>query len=1560
MAETSRDITLKVRTTRDEGPTRSTERVDELGDHATKTGGRLKLMAKAADGASRSLLKLAGAASVAKVALAGMGNETKKLERVMYKVHHMMRTLGAVLQAMLVKGLKFATISIGAMSVALVGVHALFITGRFLVKSYHVALKGLAATAAGSAVAIGLISAALREYQAAMFAYRGQGHSEFGTGARQAQVALRSLQADTKLAGAGAEALSKVYGEIAKSKTGYNGASKAILKGLTDFAAAGQPVEEGLQKAAALVIALQDKKKGFGAVTAAAKELGPAMEKAMEEAKKKGIDTKEEFLKAIQDGTLAQLGGVTGQFDAVNNTLVGQLKKYFNLIRVKFADFGNQFLPEAKVGFEKIYRIFTRTMSATTASVTGWEKRGGFVDALVNATQKVSDFYLTLIRDWLPKSEGMFRRLGAWWDNFKSGWKDVTDALRPLIDGARVVEETFGKAWRPIWNEIKVRTKEFNRDIQRNKPALLEFGAAIGDSTVKLLQLLTVFEKVLIRNLPFITRVVKAIGLMVEEFTKMFNMISGMFGNRNAFMMFMAMARGLKTTRGTLVDRELVTKLMNVRANQVNIGGAIKGGISGAKAGMAIGGPKGAVVGGVAGAAAGSGVLGPAAAEALAKGGPAGLIARLLGRGAKGGAAPATGVDSLGLASGRAAASVDSMVTPTAKATTGLGHFSRALGHATGRLLSGRPPGGRTPSGRGSGPGSGSAVGTPLRVRPGKGHPAASPGKFSLFSRGMAAMGGYGYFAQKKADKDAAGLRKPFGGMGALGTSMLFSAASDRIENQDIASGMALAGTVSMFAPKMGIGVAGGTLALKSGDPLAAGLGGAVAGATIGSEFGAAGAFIGGTIGLIAGAIKSSSTALAIVAKQAQGIVTQSFARMQASFMVNMALAEAAARETFNPATGERGGDTTIDDSLRNQAARMRGMQKTAKGGQRKVGDKGNFTQHFLTGTGATALTFAGIGGAMAIFGGPLGMIGGALVATVGTILSPVVGIIAGTMGMVEGVLRSGQNAKDRQVRGKAIADLYASGAISEAEYKKLTTTKKKRRFRRDEAVDDDLQQQFLIDLEKKAQAYAEAYADTEQMIKGKVDAIESMTGMAETDIIALAQKMRVNLADASADFVEQLRTLGVLMVKTAHQIDQAVSEILAQTLDSHFDAIIKQEQAPHILNDIIKNFVEDFQGRADKTVTAEDSKNIFGAYTEQLSNYYGGDTTRAFFEMQRQIGTADAIAFTTPGHPLYGMGKNFHSGDVGQRNRGFIQTAGNRIFDETLAPQIGAILGEQGRTFANPEQLDIIRTQFGKMSVDDQERFTNILSSGNLSQFGGSMDALLNEFGMGAAVGGYKELSELEANFAKAKDNLAKEGVLLDAQLKVTQDMAKFFGDDAEKPEWWSKQALTEVFAAAGIPDTRTPRGGRIGDTTGSRLSRTLARHESLDSMISGKRQITSSYRTNRLGSLNSDHVTGRAYDLIGNQLGMYKTAVENNGGFAEFHGGLHDRHLHVVPGPGPMGDTTAAVKMGSYSGGDVSRAPAKSITINLNVNGIGIKEAIPQIQAELQRTLYEYGNRQ
>ena len=129
------------------------------------------------------------------------------------------------------------------------------------------------------------------------------------------------------------------------------------------------------------------------------------------------------------------------------------------------------------------------------------------------------------------------------------------------------------------------------------------------------------------------------------------------------------------------------------------------------------------------------------------------------------------------------------------------------------------------------------------------------------------------------------------------------------------------------------------------------------------------------------------------------------------------------------------------------------------------------------------------------------------------------------------------------------------------------------------------------------------------------------------------------------------------------------------------------------------------------------------------------------------------------------------------------------------------------------------------------------------------------------------------------------------------------------------------------------------------------------MDGMLTGSRTVTSSLRNYGLGSINSDHVTGRAYDLVGQNLGQYSSLVNAGGGFAEFHGVNGDRHLHVVPGPG-IGDTMTPVSNAqsmalpsiSTSGGG-----GNSYTIHVN----GGKDSAEQIaQAVMQRIRSEERN--
>jgi len=1625
MSEVKRDITIDVRTRADQGPRKSTERIDELGDHASKTTARLLAAGKAGDRFARSMSKVAVATTAANAALRAFNHNGKELERMMFKIHKLISAFGGMMMKGLTFGLKAATLSLGAMSLALVGIHALFITGRFLVKAYHVALKGLAASAASFAVALSVASAAIREQQAAIFAYRGTNNKEFGSGLNQTRVNMRGLHMDAQLAGAGVEALNKAFSEIAKSKTGYNASSKTLLKGLGDFAAAGQPLEEGLQKAAAVVVALQDPKKGLGAVHTAFKELGPAAEEALKKAKKEGIDTKKEFIEAMKSGKLSMLGGVTGQFEAVNNTLVGQLRKYFNLIRGKFADFGQQFLPEAKVGLERIYNIIVRTMDMTSGAVAGWEKRGGLIDAMVNAVQKVSDFYLYLVRDWLPASVGGFKRLGEWWDGFREGWDRWVDSIREFQDGARVIEKTFGNAWRPVWAEVKRGTKEFNESLVKNQPAFEKFGSSLGETVKRLLQILRVFERLIVKELPFIARVFDGLSAIFKQFTDTFKFLSSMFGDRGAFMAMMGMARGMKTNRGTLVDTSTVNQ-MNVKAGSVSISGAIKGAIQGAKVGAhpALAGPTAGVsipVGAAIGAAANSGLLGPKAqaffgrfmsvagpvtaatspvgAATTAAGAAASAVPAVTraaasrsapvvtGHGAAAARAAATAAATRGAASsstssvGGAAQGVTaslrglrsqsgSTTGGLRQATKGLSSFNRALGAASRGLRSG----GGTPSG-----------GTPTPTPTGSRHvggrhstaggsPRAAAQMFSLASRGMAAVGGFGKDAADRANQQRAGtgFKGLDGGAAAFGLAMLMSKLSENPNlSKDIAGGLSLAATAAMFSPRLGLGIAGGTMALRSENAMAATAGGGLAGGLFGAQFGAKGLAIGTTIGSITGFINSNKSRDRNNKKEADAMLFENIEKDRQDKFTQMALLEGAQIKSGK-------GKSTLADSLRKSAEKRKKNLATAQKGNAKVEDSGRGLRDYVT-FGATI--GAGIGMAVGMTAGaavgaaaggvgavPGAFIGGAKGTLIGGGVGGALGAVAFGVDKVGDLLFNREDRKRNKVRLETLEQMRKDGSITQDQFESLTE-KKKKRFGRD-TVDQHGMQTFIERFIEKQEAEMTAELSIADSLQARTQLLAKTFGMTEIEVVQLAQTMGVNLADNTQDLNDVMSKLGLTVVKTAEQIDQALSEKIINSL-TVFDAAIRQETAPNRSDEVMKNFRQDFDQRGPNAiVTAEDFKNINTAAITGLTDMFGGDTTRASFEFLRMMGDPSGAAFrefSADGkkNVLGGLGNKFFDAQTlgGQANINFIKQMKEDMFNTTVKDQLTAVMAnEAGVGFSSPEQFAQFKKSFMELDLNQQERIVNQLSTGSL---GTDPQQFFAQMGLGGLINNsnLNTLTDDQKAFAIA-DETGKKAVLLEAERKNIEAFGKFFAPGAEKPEWWSKEALIEVFKAAGIDtadlDTKTPRGKGIGDTS-SRLAQTLSRHQSINSMLAGKRTITSSYRTNHLGSINSDHITGRAYDLVGNQLGMYKTIVERDGGFAEFHGGSTNRHLHVVPGNGggPMGDTVGPYTQAMASAPVSQSGSGAPVSVNVNLHGLGMDEAIPKIKAAIDRSMYEYQNR-
>ena len=485
---------------------------------------------------------------------------------------------GNVLKKFVTGSLKLVTIEMGLLGLAMVGVHGLFVAGKFLAKAYAGAMQIIAGGAASAAVAIATAAAAIREQQAAMFAYRGRGAGEFGSGLNQARVAMRGLQMDSSLAGLGVANLNKAYAAMSKSmSTPQINASASLFKSLMDFGSAGQDPGAAAEKVGAMIAALSDSKKSLSDVTTAAKEIGPEMEDAL---KKANVKTKEQLKQLIMSGELAKIGGVAGQFDAVNQTLIGQAKTFFSLIRGQFADFGQKFLEPAKASMQEIFQILQRDINRMMVSVSGFGM-GNFMTGLVNTIDRVSTWTVEMVQKWLPKTEGMWSRLAGWWERFTNGWKRMVDALRPMIDGARVIERAFS----PIWQAIKEggidNFRVMREELLANEDTILDFGNRIADLIRAISKFSQNLKKAIMDILPLINN-------LITGFTQVFTLMSstltkfagtGMFGSLVPLMFMYLSGRQMSQTRGgflsTGLNRNMTVNAQNVSVNGVGIGGPV-------------------------------------------------------------------------------------------------------------------------------------------------------------------------------------------------------------------------------------------------------------------------------------------------------------------------------------------------------------------------------------------------------------------------------------------------------------------------------------------------------------------------------------------------------------------------------------------------------------------------------------------------------------------------------------------------------------------------------------------------------------------------------------------------------------------------------------------------------------------------------------------------------------------------------------------------------------------------------------------------------------------------
>jgi hypothetical protein len=520
-----------------------------------------------------------------------LNNGSRKWKKHFDQLDKSMKMFGGGLLKLVAMSAKMAAIEIAGMGAAMLVVHGAFLVGKGLAKTYQVAMQGAAAGVAALAIAAGTAAAAMRENQAAMYAFSQTGHKELGNGLNQTRVAMRMLTHDADMAAVGVDNLVGAYGQIVNKSGKFNASSAKMFKGLMDFASAGQDLKTGTQAAAGLVAELQNVKGSYASIKTAAQALGPQMKKALEEYEKAGGSKKGKagLVEAITSGELARLGGVAGQFEAVNSTLINQAKSLFTQLKNEFADFGQQFLEPVKYEFKQVGAIIKATLQRLSVEF-GTFANSGFLDKISVVVEKLANGTVKLIRKYLPAAQGMFERFGNWWDRFTGGWKDMVDRLRPLQEGARVIESMLKNVMIPIWEQLKSKFGNFNKELQKYRQDFEQFGTSVGNLVVKVMEYGNEVRLIFLESLPFINKVIDGVTTLIEHFTSFlggFKKITGVvekflggkgFGNFMLLAGLVTYGKKMKGAAGGFVSGTSMSGIreaanMNLTAGVVNING---------------------------------------------------------------------------------------------------------------------------------------------------------------------------------------------------------------------------------------------------------------------------------------------------------------------------------------------------------------------------------------------------------------------------------------------------------------------------------------------------------------------------------------------------------------------------------------------------------------------------------------------------------------------------------------------------------------------------------------------------------------------------------------------------------------------------------------------------------------------------------------------------------------------------------------------------------------------------------------------------------------------------
>lgn len=520
--------------------------------------------------------------------------------------------------------------------------------------------------------------------------------------------------------------------------------------------------------------------------------------------------------------------------------------------------------------------------------------------------------------------------------------------------------------------------------------------------------------------------------------------------------------------------------------------------------------------------------------------------------------------------------------------------------------------------------------------------------------------------------------------------------------------------------------------------------------------------------------------------------------------------------------------------------------------------------------------------------------------------------------------------------RNKIVADritaLEKSGQLSNTELEVLRS-----------GAGADGVRDYISEMEKQTQLLNDVATPMMANYDKNIQRLSKATGKSAEEIKTLSSEMGVDLTDKVHSLREAFAALGIQMPETLEELNSGLRDTMSKAITSYLQPLIEKEESVLAMDQATETVRQQggFDGQADMYRYIE-------TMASSLMAYYPDDPAEAIRQLSIQFGSAENPGGQfADGASLGGVTlppeffstleavKKLATDGAVEDTTALLTTFLNKAevsdqidFSSTFEAAVAALRD------GTPEGEERLLEAIGKLNEGLMNpAFIESLQGKTAAEQGSAMVQFFKDNGIG--VSGYDYNLSPESQSAKLPDGE-------EAEMMRQAILSGMQGALSESPTWWESapgwwEAGTEArltpetarlspaevrIRPTDITAVKNAAGGG-GDTATSRLASTMTRHGMYDAALAGKRTITSSLRNHNLGSLNSDHATGNAYDLTGQNLVGYAAMVNRSGGFAEFHGGGGDRHLHVVPGS-PMGDAPApvapVVMAGSGGGGGSS----------------------------------------